>query len=137
MLAAHAIPPSAFQNRNVGHAILFIPASHADAIRRPETQRPRKTAFGPWRAKNGSPCSSTASRCLWNGPGRANSRRPPLRPIANPTLSPMIAAAAASATSVTMSIWPSWASSAAPISAVSPGTGMPIVSTAIRANTTE
>ena len=93
MLAAHAIPPSAFQNRNVGHGILFIPASHAEAIRRPETQRPRNTAFGPWRAKNGSPCSSTASRCVWNGPGRANSRRPPLRPIANPTLSPTIAAA--------------------------------------------
>ena len=42
---------------------------------------------------------------------------------------------AASATSGTMSICPSCASSAAPISAVSPGTGMPIVSMAMRPKT--
>ena len=58
------MPPSAFQNRNVGQRIWFIPASHADAIRRPATQRPRKTAFGPCLAKNGSPCSSTFRRCV-------------------------------------------------------------------------
>ena len=56
------MPPSAFQNRNVGQLILFIPASHADAIRSPETQRPRKTAFGPCFSKNGSPYSITCSR---------------------------------------------------------------------------
>ena len=137
MLTAQQMPPSAFQNRKRGHGILFIPASHAEAIRRPATQRPRNTAFGPWRSKNGSPIASAARRCSWNGPGASNTRRPTLRPIANPTLSPRIAAVAASTISGTMSIRPSWASSAAVISAVSPGTGMPMVSTAIRAKTTE
>jgi hypothetical protein len=61
----------------------------------------------------------------------------PLRPIAKPTLSPMIAAAAAITISTTMLIFPSWASSAAVISAVSPGTGTPIVSIAISAKTSE
>ena len=133
---AHAIPPSAFQNRNVGHAIWFIPASHAEAIRRPETQRPRKTAFGPWLGEERLAVLEDLQRgACATGPGAANSRRPQRRPIAKPTLSPTIAAAAASTISVTMSIWPSWASSAAAISAVSPGTGMPIVSIAISANT--
>ena len=58
-----------------------------------------------------------------------------MRPIAKPMLSPTIAAADAITHSATMSSWPSWASSAAAISAVSPGTGIPIVSTAISANT--
>ena len=106
MLAAHAIPPSAFQNRNVGQRILFIPASHADAIRRPATQRPRKTAFGPCLAKNGSPCSSTFSAVLEQRAGATNTRRPKWRPIAKPTLSPRIAAVAARTVSVAMSIWP-------------------------------
>ena len=112
-----------------------MPASHADAIRSPVVQRPRKTAFGPCFSKNGSPYSITRSRWSWNGPGRRNSLRPPWRPIAKPTLSPRIAAAAAMATSGTIESWPSCASSAAAISAVSPGTGMPIVSTAISAKT--
>ena len=43
----------------------------------------------------------------------------------------MIAAAAAIATSGTIESWPSCARSAAAISAVSPGTGMPIVSMAM------
>ena len=47
----------------------------------------------------------------------------------------MIAAAAAITTSGTIDSCPSCASSAAAISAVSPGTGMPIVSTAISAKT--
>ena len=64
-----------------------------------------------------------------------NSRRPPWRLIVKPMLSPRIAAAEAMTTSGTISSCPSWASSAAAISAVSPGTGMPIVSTAISANT--
>ena len=55
--------------------------------------------------------------------------------MAKPTLSPMIAAAEATTISVTMSMSPWWASSAAAISAVSPGTGMPIVSIAISAKT--
>ena len=135
MLTAQQMPPSAFQNRNRGQAMWFIPASHAEAIRRPATQRPRNTALGPCRAKNGSPIASAESRWGWNGPGASNTRRPTLRPIAKPTLSPRIAADAASAISGTMSIRPSCASSAAPISAVSPGTGMPIVSIAMRAKT--
>jgi hypothetical protein len=88
-------------------------------------------------AKNGSPASSAASRWAWNRPGISNTRRPTLRPIANPTLSPRIAAAAATTISTSMSSWASCASSPAPINAVSPGTGMPIVSIAISANTTE
>ncbi len=64
-----------------------------------------------------------------------NTRRPKCRPIAKPTLSPRIAAAAARIVSVAMSMWPRCASSAAPISAVSAGTGMPIVSIAIRTKT--
>src|SRR3954453_12909383 len=47
----------------------------------------------------------------------------------------MIAAAAASATSTTMSNCPSWAANAPATSAVSPGTGMPIVSIAMSPNT--
>ena len=97
MLAAHVIPPSAFQNRNVGQGILFIPASHADAIRRPATQRPRKTAFGPWRGEERlavlehlEPVRRGAGR------GATKTRRPKWRPIAKPTLSPRIAAVAAS-----------------------------------------
>ena len=73
--------------------MLFMPASHAEAIRRPATQRPRNTAFGPCFSKKGWPTASASSRWRWNGPGITNSRRPPLRPIAKPTLSPMIAAA--------------------------------------------
>ena len=69
------MPPSAFQNRNVGHAILFMPASHAEAIRRPATQRPRNTALGPCLAKNGSPCSSTFARWRWQR--AADEEQPP------------------------------------------------------------
>ena len=86
------MPPSAFQNRKVGHDMRVTPAIHAAVMRRPVTQRPRKTAFGPWRSKNGSPTAITRRRWCRNGPGAISSRRPSLRPIAKPTLSPRIAA---------------------------------------------
>ena len=44
---AHAMPPRAFQNRKVGHDMRVAPAIHAAVMRRPVTQRPRKTALGP------------------------------------------------------------------------------------------
>jgi hypothetical protein len=75
-------------------------------------------------------------RRSYSGPGISNSVRPPLRPIAKPMLSPRIAAAAARTTSVSMCSCPSCASRAAAMSAVSPGTGIPIVSIAISAKTT-
>src|SRR3954447_25960821 len=53
------MPPSAFQNRNVGHAIRLTPASHADVIRSPVSQRPRNTAFGPWRGEKTTPTART------------------------------------------------------------------------------
>ena len=57
------------------------PASHEAHTRSPSTKRPKKTAFGPWRSKNGSPLASTCMRSLWKRPGRSSSQRPPLRPI--------------------------------------------------------
>ena len=59
---AHAMPPSAFQNRKVGHDMRVAPAIHAAVMRSPVTQRPRKTALGPWRSKNGSPTAMTRRR---------------------------------------------------------------------------
>jgi hypothetical protein len=35
--------------------ILVAPASQDAHVRRPTIQRPKNTAFGPWRSKNGSP----------------------------------------------------------------------------------
>ena len=67
---------------------------------------------------------------------RTAAGRPRAR-CAKPTLSPRMAAAAASAMSTPMSIRPSCASSPAAISAVSPGTGIPIVSIAISAKTSQ
>jgi hypothetical protein len=105
-------------------------------MRSPVTQRPRKTAFGPWRSKNGSPIATTRRRWCSSGPGVVSSRRPSLRPIANPMLSPMIAAAAATAITTSISRRPREATMLAVIRAVSPGTGMPMVSMAIRAKIT-
>ena len=99
-------------------------------MRSPVTQRPRKTAFGPWRSKNGSPTAMTRRRWCSSGPGAVSARRPSLRPIAKPTLSPRIAAAAATAMTASIDRCPRLATIAAVTSAVSPGTGMPIVSMA-------
>src|SRR3954465_8844749 len=74
MLVAQAIPPSAFQNRNTGQRMPLMPASQAEAIRRPDTQRPRNTAFGPCLAKNGSPTPRTPGGRAWSGGERANGR---------------------------------------------------------------
>ena len=63
--------------------------------------------------------------------------RPYRRPIVKPTLSPMIAAAAARAISSSIDIFPLCARERRAISAVSPGTGMPIVSIAISPNVAE
>ncbi len=82
--------------------IWLAPASHEAHTRRPRIQRPKNTAFGPWRSKNGSPILSTARRWRWKRPGRCSSQRPPLRPIWKPMLSPMIAASAASAITSTI-----------------------------------
>src|SRR5436305_1073892 len=49
------------------------PASHAAVIRSPLIQRPRNTAFAPWRSKNGSASWSSRLRCAANGP-RSDSR---------------------------------------------------------------
>ena len=59
---AQAIPPSAFQKRKTGHRMWLIPASHADVILSQAIQRPRNTAFGPCRSKNGSPLAMSSRR---------------------------------------------------------------------------
>jgi len=56
---AQAMPPAAFHRTNVGQRIELAPASHEAHTRSPAIQRPRNTAFGPWRAKNGSPSART------------------------------------------------------------------------------
>ena len=48
-------PPTAFQKRNDVQGIRVTPANQDAQVRRPRIQRPRNTALGPWRAKNGSP----------------------------------------------------------------------------------
>ncbi len=100
-------------------------------MRSPVTQRPRNTAFGPWRSKNGSPNSMTRRRWPSSGPRARSTRRPNRRPIAKPMLSPTIAAAAATAMTISMSRSPLDARMPAVNSAVSPGTGIPIVSIAM------
>ena len=55
------MPPAAFHTTNVGQRIELAPASHEAHTRRPAIQRPKNTAFAPWRAKKGSPSAST----LW------------------------------------------------------------------------
>jgi hypothetical protein len=76
----------------------------------------------------------TRRRWWSSGPGAVSSRRPSLRPIAKPMLSPKIAAAAAIAMTNSISNRPRDATMLAVTSAVSPGTGMPIVSMAMSAN---
>src|SRR4029450_10145253 len=68
------MPPRAFQNRKGGHDIRVAPAIHAAVMRSPVTQRPRNTALGPWRSKNGSPTPATAPRGWGKGAGADKER---------------------------------------------------------------
>ena len=95
-------PPSAFQNRKFGQGMRVTPAIHAAVMRSPATQRPRKTAFGPWRSKNGSPTVITGA-VMQAGAGRGQRAAAELAADRERTLSPRIAATAA--TAMTASIY--------------------------------
>ena len=56
------------------------PASHEAHTRRPSTKRPKNTALGPCRSKNGSPVASTCRRWPWNAPGPFEQPAPALAP---------------------------------------------------------
>ena len=49
------MPPQAFQKTNERQGMRVAPASHDAHTRRPSRKRPKNTALGPWRSKNGSP----------------------------------------------------------------------------------
>ena len=49
------MPPSAFHSKNERQRMCVAPASHEAHTRRPSRKRPKNTAFGPCRSKNGSP----------------------------------------------------------------------------------
>ena len=78
---AQQIPPRAFQSTNERQCMRVAPASHEAHTRRPSTKRPKNTAFGPWRSKNGSPICEHLLALAVKAPGRSSSQRPPLRPI--------------------------------------------------------
>ena len=115
------MPPSAFQNRNVGHAHLVHAREPAEAIRRPATQRPEEDGLGAVAGEERLAVlehferGAAAGRGRGTGGGRSGGRSRSRRCRRGSPRS------AARTVSVTMSIWPRWASSAAAISAVSAG----------------
>lgn len=102
-------------------------------MRSSATNRPKKTAHTPCRAKL---CSARASwagpRCFGKRrPSRASRGRPPRRPTAYPMESPTIAPNAAAAATHSGCTTPVAASRAELTRTISPGSGTPMLSTPI------
>lgn len=95
-------------------------------------KRPKKTAHMPHFSKDRSAMAMLAPlKCPGNlRPSQAISGRPPLRPMAYPIESPTTAPAEAQMPSTSGSMWPCCeASSAALTRTISPGSGIPRLST--------
>src|SRR3954468_551584 len=130
---AHITAPLALAARKCGYRIFKAPASGPAKIRSSAMKRPKNTAQTPHRAKS---CLASATcpgpKCLGKRlPRRSNSdipkRRPIEYPIVSPTMAPMVAAVA-TPTGLMSRVWRD-DSRAALTSAISPGNGMPRLST--------
>ena len=58
-----------------------MPASQEAQMRSPGIQRPKNTAFGPWRSISALPFSNASRRRCWVRPGRVMRRRPKRAPM--------------------------------------------------------
>ena len=128
MITAQVIPPSAFHTTNERQGMWVAPASHEAHTRRPRTKRPKNTALGPWRSKNGWPVTSTCMRWDWNAPGAFEQ---PAAALAADQVADVVAddRGGRGERDHDLDRSVSWlASTAAAISAVSPGIGRPEVS---------
>jgi hypothetical protein len=116
----------------------LVPASTAAMLRRNGKKRATKTNLPPYRTKSHCPILMRPSVIPRRVPYRINSRCPNLRPIQKPTTSPAMAATIAAAMSDQISSpWVLAAKNPAAISAASAGNGMPTLSSAMNAATTQ
>lgn len=117
--------------RNFQYGMCSTPASGPAKMRSRATKRPKKTAHMPHFSKERSAVATWASP-KWRGnllPSQASRGRPPLRPMAYPMESPTTAPALAQAPRMIGSTSPCWDdSSAAETRTISPGSGMPRLS---------
>src|SRR6476620_9259279 len=136
---AHITAPLALAARKCGYRIFKAPASGPAKIRSSAMNRPKNTAQTPHLSKSRLASATwPGPKCLGNRfPRRSNSdipkRRPIEYPIVSPTMAPMVAAAA-TPTGLMSRVWRD-DSSAALTSAISPGNGMPRLSTPMTAPT--